>query len=486
MTDYWKEHTGQSSLVEMMLDSGAEELNKEELPEILSYLPDFTGKRVIELGAGIGRFTREIAPTAKSVVAVDFMQDFVKKNEESNKHFSNIEFVCADVTQLKREKESADLIFSNWLLMYLDDKEVQQLMVKLLTWLAPGGYLFIRESCRHASGNRARTVNPTQYRDPSVYEAFLASTTIAMDDKHVFGFDTVLSKSVETYIKHKNNNNQMIWLVEKVLRDTSKTHGFKTFQEFLDNQQYSANGILRYEKIFGRTFVSTGGLETTKEFVDLLKLKKGQRVLDVGGGIGGSAFYMAKEFGVQVVSIDLSSNMTDIGLQRADELGMGPDQVSFEIADATKRDYAPQSFDIIYSRDTILHIEDKLSLFKKFFKWLKPGGKVLISDYCCSEGPHTEKFKAYVKQRGYNLLSTSAYGKLLEQAGFVRVRAEDRSKQFIQVLERELKTTETIKDDFVKEFSQKDFDDIVSGWKDKVVRVGEGDQRWGLFYAEKP
>lgn len=64
--------------------------------------------------------------------------------------------------------------------------------------------------------------------------------------------------------QHKNNNNQMIWLVEKVLRDTSKTHGFKTFQEFLDNQQYSANGILRYEKIFGRTFVSTGGLETTK------------------------------------------------------------------------------------------------------------------------------------------------------------------------------------------------------------------------------
>ena len=31
-----------------------------------------------------------------------------------------------------------------------------------------------------------------------------------------------------------------------------------------------------------------------QEFVDLLRLQKGQRVLDVGGGIGGSAFYMAK------------------------------------------------------------------------------------------------------------------------------------------------------------------------------------------------
>lgn len=54
MVDYWKEHIGQSTVKEMMLDSNAEELHLEEHPEILSYLPDFTGKRVIELGAGIG------------------------------------------------------------------------------------------------------------------------------------------------------------------------------------------------------------------------------------------------------------------------------------------------------------------------------------------------------------------------------------------------------------------------------------------------
>ena len=40
--------------------------------------------------------------------------------------------------------------------------------------------------------------------------------------------------------------------------------GYKTFQEFLDSQQYSRAGILRYEKIFGRHFVSTGGKETTE------------------------------------------------------------------------------------------------------------------------------------------------------------------------------------------------------------------------------
>ena len=34
------------------------------------------------------------------------------------------------------------------------------------------------------------------------------------------------------------------------------------------------------------------------------------------------------------------------------------------------------------SRDTILHIDDKEELFRKFLYTLKPGGKLMISDYC--------------------------------------------------------------------------------------------------------
>ena len=35
------------------------------------------------------------------------------------------------------------------------------------------------------------------------------------------------------------------------------------FRHFLDGQQYSTNSILRYERIFGEGFVSTGGIQTT-------------------------------------------------------------------------------------------------------------------------------------------------------------------------------------------------------------------------------
>jgi phosphoethanolamine N-methyltransferase len=38
----------------------------------------------------------------------------------------------------------------------------------------------------------------------------------------------------------------------------------KQRQKFLDENQYTTKGILRYEKIFGAGFISTGGIETTE------------------------------------------------------------------------------------------------------------------------------------------------------------------------------------------------------------------------------
>jgi len=49
-------------------------------------------------------------------------------------------------------ESSYDVVFSNWLLMYLSDEELKKLVVKMLSWLAPGGYLFVRESCYRPSG----------------------------------------------------------------------------------------------------------------------------------------------------------------------------------------------------------------------------------------------------------------------------------------------------------------------------------------------
>nr|DBA17099.1 TPA: hypothetical protein GDO54_002594 [Pyxicephalus adspersus] len=365
--------------------------------------------------------------------------------------------------------------------MYLNDTELMALTKKMLGWLKPGGYIFYRESCFFQSGDCERTFNPTVYRTPAQYNYLLTSVASQSGDD---GFEIVMSKSVQTYIKIKKNQNQVCWLLQKVPRAADGHQGYVTFQQFLDNQQYSRKGILRYEKIFGDGFVSTGGLETTKEFISMLNLVPGQRVIDVGCGIGGGDFYMAKTYGVEVLGMDLSSNMVEIAMERA--VKEKTPLVQFEIGDATRRVFPEASFDVVYSRDTILHINDKGALFRRFFSWLKPGGKLLITDYCCGEKPWSPVFQEYVKQRGYILYTPEEYGQFLEKVGFVNVQAQDRTEQFVQVLNKEVTRTQEIKQEFIESFSEEDYNYIIDGWKEKLHRCSLGDQRWGLFYAEKP
>lgn len=42
-------------------------------------LPPYEGKSVLELGAGIGRFTGELAKEAGHVLALDFIENVIKK-----------------------------------------------------------------------------------------------------------------------------------------------------------------------------------------------------------------------------------------------------------------------------------------------------------------------------------------------------------------------------------------------------------------------
>lgn len=52
-------------------------------------------------------------------------------------------------------------------------------------------------------------------------------------------------------------------------------------------------------------------------------------------------------------------------------------------------------------------------MFESFYKWLKPGGKILITDYCRSAGTASPEFAGYIKQRGYDLHDVEEYGKVL-------------------------------------------------------------------------
>lgn len=258
------------------------------------------------------------------------------------------------------------------------------------------------------------------------------------------------------------------------------------YQKFLDQVQYSKNGVARYEWIFGEGYLSTGGLETTKEIVPHLELKSGQKLLDMGSGLGGHDFYMVEKYNVYIDAVDLSQNMMDVAMDYYNKKPHLKDKINFRLCDVTKAEFPSNYYDAIYSRDALLHIKDKHQLFQNFMKWLKPGGRIVFTDYLRGDGQTSEEFQQYVKQRDYTLWTKNEYEKMLKEVGFVNLKVQESKDQFVKSLERELKKLRDGKQDFLSKFSQKDYDDLENGWTAKIKRAQKDDQSWVLVVAFKP
>uniref|UniRef100_A0A914LUS3 phosphoethanolamine N-methyltransferase n=1 Tax=Meloidogyne incognita TaxID=6306 RepID=A0A914LUS3_MELIC len=191
-------------------------------------LPSFKNKFVVDIGAGIGlvilRFTTEFAKKARKVVSTDFVASFIEKNRERNVAFNNIEWRVGDAVKLDFEEGSIDIVFTNWLLMYLVDEEVVQFLINAIKWLRPGGYLHLRESCSEPSSKKSNnslhsisdSINPTKYRLSSAYIQLLKSINFKSKDGTVWGFKIHWASSVNVYIQKNANWRQVHWLVSKV------------------------------------------------------------------------------------------------------------------------------------------------------------------------------------------------------------------------------------------------------------------------------
>lgn len=250
-----------------------------------------------------------------------------------------------------------------------------------------------------------------------------------------------------------------------------------TARNTLDEGQYARNEILKYEAIYGRDFVSPGGGETAARFVRMLDLAPGARVLDAGCGLGGSAFRMACEHEARVVGVDLSSNMIDMARERCAEHGL-EERVRFVHADVLELD-SESEFDAVYSRDAFLHVHDKLRLFTVLHRALKPGGRLLTTDYCAGVPPWSMGFTAYVRERGYDLPTVDGYSALIALVGFTAVCGVDITDDFLAIHEAELARLPSA------DLSPADQDALAEGWRAKIARIRGGEQRWGLFTAHR-
>ncbi len=124
--------------------------------------------------------------------------------------------------------------------------------------------------------------------------------------------------------------------------------------------------------------------QLTDTLATLAGIGRGDHVLDVGCGMGGSSIRLAQEVGCHVTGITLSGVQRRWAATSAQLQGVG-DRVTFSRTDAEAAEFPPMSFDVVWSIECTEHLFDKEAFFRRAAGWLKPGGRIAICAWLAAE-----------------------------------------------------------------------------------------------------
>jgi len=124
--------------------------------------------RVLDLGSGAGYWAEAFARRFSQVVAVEGSGVLYQALEDRCAPYPNVRPVLGDILSFRPDGRYG-LIFLGGLLMYLDEKDVIDLLRRLVVHLEPGGIILCRESTVRGETETRGGSYPAVYRSTREY-----------------------------------------------------------------------------------------------------------------------------------------------------------------------------------------------------------------------------------------------------------------------------------------------------------------------------
>lgn len=214
----------------------------------------------------------------------------------------------------------------------------------------------------------------------------------------------------------------------------------------------------------------------------LTGLDSESRVLDIGAGYGGSARYLAKRYGCEVVALNLSEVENERDRHMNAEQGLDG---LIDVVDASFEDlpYPDNSFDFVWSQDAMLHSGERAKVIDEVVRVLKPGGEFVFTDPMqaddCPEGvlqPILDRI--HLETLG----SPGFYRERAARLGMTELGYEDHHEQLPNHYGRVLRETEAREDELAGVVSRSYIDNMKKGLGHWVEGGRNGYLEWGIFH----
>lgn len=172
------------------------------------------------------------------------------------------------------------------------------------------------------------------------------------------------------------------------------------------------------------------GFPATVELADRLPIKAGQRILDIGCGLGGPARYMATRFQCHVSGLDITAPFVEAANKLTALLGM-QDKVQIELGDGHHLPYPNSEFDGAYTQHVTMSVADRPRFFAEAYRVLKPGAFFALTEH--GLGPKGQPhYPAPWSEDGTGayLVTPSETRAVLEKTGFEGIMVEDTGAKY--------------------------------------------------------
>ena len=168
---------------------------------------------------------------------------------------------------------------------------------------------------------------------------------------------------------------------------------------------------------------------------------------------------------------------------------MADSALKFRLVEPGPLPFPSNTFDTVFSKDALIHIPDKVSLYRDIYRILKPGGMFIVSDWYKADGPCEELANFMVKDLGLSieLQTLEATSKLVSQIGFTKVNKRDRHDWFREDARQVLKKLKgPMHEAYVGEVGEEGAQ-LGIAMNEKIVSILDaGELRPGHLCAAKP